>query len=251
MTTPASDMPAGPMADGVPLGRLECDAFCTCGYNLYRQAVVRDPRLDMALVRCPECGRWHPAGHGATAASVWMTRLAKLLLVAWILLLLVAAAMMVLIQTGFNLYAHEQVLWGNRYVHGYGAPEETYSRYGFFLFPFAMGIFAGLIQAVGMWHLRFLPRLVPMLLILGSAAFFSFASLSGYSDDYRVMANVAIVVTSGVTAAGWFITAAAGRVPARWLALLLVPPGPRQYLAFLWHADGREPPGVANLGDRR
>jgi hypothetical protein len=236
--------------DGAPLGRLECDAFCTCGYNLYRQAVVRDARLDVALVRCPECGRWHPAGHGATAASVWMTRLAKLLLVAWILLLLVAAAVMVLIQMAFNLYAHDQVLWGNYYSYGYGMPEETYGRYVFFLFPFGMGVFAGLIQAVGMWHLRFLPRLVPMLLILGSAAFFSLASLSGYSGDYQVMAYVAIIITSGVTALGWIVTAAAGRAPARWLALLLVPPGPRQYLAFLWHADGREPPGVCKRVDR-
>ncbi len=224
-TPPAQD------TGSAALGRLECDAFCSCGYNLFRQEVVRDERLDLPLVRCPECGKWHPAGHGATAASVWMTRLARVLLVAWMILLLLAAGLIVLVQLGFNLYAHEQVFNVNAY---YYRQEEGWGRYLFLLFPLGLGMFAGLVQAVSMWHLHPVARLVPMVIVLGAAWMLSIATTQGYPTVYREMAIFTFAATSGVTACGWFITVAGGRRPALWLGRLLIPPGARQYVQVLW-----------------
>jgi len=71
-------------------GILEVDAFCVgCHYNLHGQVVTVDDRLGIAVCRCPECGRFHPAGIGVTASSVWLRRFATLLLFVWVLIVLV------------------------------------------------------------------------------------------------------------------------------------------------------------------
>jgi hypothetical protein len=67
--------------------QLETDTFCVgCGYNLHGQPVVRDERLGLYVCRCPECGRFHPAGTGVTATNAWLNRLAIGLLVLWVLI---------------------------------------------------------------------------------------------------------------------------------------------------------------------
>ncbi len=72
---------------------IQADQFCTCGYNLHSQRVTYDERLDFPVVRCPECGKWHPAGHGSTALRPWLARLATVGLAIWIgVLLLIGAA---------------------------------------------------------------------------------------------------------------------------------------------------------------
>lgn len=70
---------------------LETDVFCErCGYNLHGQPVERDPRLGLMVCRCPECGGWHAAGRGITSASLWLARLATLVLFLWVLIVLFA-----------------------------------------------------------------------------------------------------------------------------------------------------------------
>lgn len=64
--------------------QLETDHFCDCGYNLHGQTVSRDERLGFMIVRCPECGRFHPAGHGVAARSLWLGRFATSMLLAWV-----------------------------------------------------------------------------------------------------------------------------------------------------------------------
>jgi prepilin signal peptidase PulO-like enzyme (type II secretory pathway) len=69
--------------------QIEVDTFCVeCGYNLHGQPVTRDERLGIFVCRCPECGRFHPAGTGTTATSTWMSRLGTALLVLWVLFVL-------------------------------------------------------------------------------------------------------------------------------------------------------------------
>ena len=77
-----TDSPTASLSDD--LGVIEGDQFCTCGYNLHGQRVQRDERLGFAVVRCAECGAFHPAGHGSTATRAWLRRLAGILLVVWI-----------------------------------------------------------------------------------------------------------------------------------------------------------------------
>ena len=70
---------------------LEVDTFCVeCAYNLLGEPVVREERLAIFMVRCPECGRFHPAGIGLTATQPWMNRLAMGLLILWVLIVLFA-----------------------------------------------------------------------------------------------------------------------------------------------------------------
>jgi hypothetical protein len=83
--------PLPPLKPAEKFARLETDTFCVeCGYNLHSQAVVRDERLGIFVCRCPECGRFHPAGVGVTATKPWANRLATALLVFWILIILFA-----------------------------------------------------------------------------------------------------------------------------------------------------------------
>jgi hypothetical protein len=79
---------------------IETDTFCVeCGYNLHTQPVTRDERLGIFVCRCPECGRFHPAGTGMTAQKVWLSRFATALLVFWVLVVL---TVIVLIGFGFG-----------------------------------------------------------------------------------------------------------------------------------------------------
>ncbi len=72
---------------------VEVDRYCeACGYNLHTQAVRRDPRTDVLLTRCPECGRYHAAADGATASRAWFRRLSSLALLLWVACVLAAAA---------------------------------------------------------------------------------------------------------------------------------------------------------------
>ena len=82
---------------------IEADQFCDCGYNLHGQTVTRDDRLGFPVVRCPECGAWHPAGHGSTATRAWLRRLAAVLLLVWALLLLAVAAVATLTVWGLSM----------------------------------------------------------------------------------------------------------------------------------------------------
>src|SRR5262245_23177127 len=88
MTETATD-PLPPLRPREKHARLAVDTFCAeCGYNLHSQEVTRDERLGIFVCRCPECGRFHPAGLGMTATRIWMQRLATVLLVFWILFVL-------------------------------------------------------------------------------------------------------------------------------------------------------------------
>ena len=85
------------------LGVLQSDQFCTCGYNLHGQKVTPDDRLDFPVVRCAECGRWHPAGHGSMATRPWLKRLAGLLLGVWLGGVLLWSALAGLLVFGFGV----------------------------------------------------------------------------------------------------------------------------------------------------
>src|SRR4051812_11718852 len=90
-----------------PLGRygqLETDAFCSgCGYNLHGQDVSMDERLAFLVCRCPECGRFHPAGANTSANSIWISRFCTILLVVWVGVVLACAALLMLALGGMQM----------------------------------------------------------------------------------------------------------------------------------------------------
>lgn len=114
------------------------------------------------------------------------------------------------------------------------------------LFSAAIGLPGGVFVAVLFWHWR--PQnyvwmaLVPFI----SAAFV--VGILFFEEDYELIrfwgtqralfwASIqALFVGAGILV---------GRPFARLLVRMFIPPRPRQYLAFLWKADGKVPPGVA------
>lgn len=91
MTDTALADPIAPLRPPEKSAYLETDTFCVeCGYNLHAQPVTRDERLGIFICRCPECGRFHPAGTGVTATSTWLRRFATALLGIWVVIALSA-----------------------------------------------------------------------------------------------------------------------------------------------------------------
>ena len=103
---------------------LETDVFCqTCGYNLRSQPVTRDDRLGIFICRCPECGRFHAAGTGVTAASLWTARIATSLLVIWVLVVL-SALFWIVIGLGAIAVGHTETFSYRRLETLDGQPAE-------------------------------------------------------------------------------------------------------------------------------
>ena len=293
----------GEVGRPAPLARhavIQSDQFCPCGYNLFGQRVDRDERLGFEVVRCPECGRFSPAGHGTPSSRPWLRRIAAGMLALWVLLILAilgAAAMTLLglyvagseafltyvqVERGTdqpveydggydptiqgypfrNIVSGQavaetnleriQVPYDHPVVRAVGSSTNTpYSVDGEpppWAWPLLLGIGGliglglGVLAAAFLWHLGW-PRWLLLLLPagVGATAWSIFAGNAG--GQYRLVGDwylTRIGVAAGVTAAGIAVGLVLGRRVARGLARLLVPPGPRQALAFLWHADGKE-----------
>ena len=100
------------MSQPQPPGVVEADQFCPCNYKLHGQRVTIDERLGFPVVRCPECGRFSPAGHGSTATRAWLRRLAAVLLLAWVLLLVGVAAVVTMAAFGLQMaHFQEHTTW--------------------------------------------------------------------------------------------------------------------------------------------
>ena len=94
-----------PSAPPQIIGKVETDLFCTqCHYNMHGLDVLRDARLDMAIVRCPECGKFHPAGLSTGAGRVWLSRLAFFLISFWVLFLIVGV-----LTLGFGFFCTDMI----------------------------------------------------------------------------------------------------------------------------------------------
>jgi hypothetical protein len=120
MTDTSTDFP--PLKTAERYLQLEVDTFCVeCGYNLHAQPVTRDERLGIFICRCPECGRFHPAGTGLTATRPWMNRLAVGLLVLWVLFVL-HAIFWIVMGLGVVTVAHTEIATNRRPVTLDGQP---------------------------------------------------------------------------------------------------------------------------------
>ena len=291
--------PPEPAPTPPPLARhavLHADQICPCGYNLFGQRVDRDERLGFEVVRCPECGRFSPAGLGTPSARPWLRRLSTLMLAAW-----AAALFAVFVVAGLSLWglltAGSEALLTTRYVapgtdrplnQNYDpqkgmtwtdaqtgeevsavasqmvrvpydhpiAKNSSAAFYGydqdgppFWLWPVLLsldgliGLALGTLVAAGLWHAGRVRW--GLLLLLAVPATLTLLPLSAAGPTYRlihgwyaarVMIGVAFAFAAMALGIGF------GRHLARGLASLLIPPGPRQALAFLWHADGRALP---------
>lgn len=281
-----------------PLARhqvIESDQFCPCSYNLHGQRVERDERLEFEVVRCPECGRWHPAGLGSTAMRPWLGRLAVLLLAVWALVLIGSAAAVMGTILGFHfslpmmdaVYVTIETSSGRPVGWNYGADagttayiyldtkevasgtgimntavpsghplaqfeehhfwrQETWEYVVVWSIPLLIAFIAGIVQTVVLWHL---PRLSQFIVPIALTAlpYGVMVLIAFTNDDFTYMRPTMLTqgaILFGATLTSWSLGILIGRPIGRGLTRLLIPPRPRQVLAFLWHADGKTMPGM-------
>ncbi len=317
MTAAPSDDAARPLTAAERRGQIEVDTFCPgCHYNLHGQAVMVDDRLGIPVCRCPECGRFAPAGVGVTAATVWVRRLATLLLFAWVAIVAGATVALSIALGGVSAgslgaytntvlvdpdgrpvsylpsttnggYGGTQVIAGtatpvtsahqasvlhpilggpavtdrrfdasNPYYYGGGNPTHTaLQEDGPGPAPWAwlagvslaLGTVAGGLCVSLLWHWPRRRYAWCLLVPVAPAVFLSLIYLA--NEQYQLIRGPAVgraALMAAVQGLGVLIGLAVGRPLARALVRTVVPPKPRQALAFLWQVDGKVAPSAAD-----
>jgi hypothetical protein len=158
------------------VGTIQTDTFCAgCGYNLFSQGVVRDPNTAILLCRCPECGKFTPAGVATIADSGWR-RAAGGLLIFLRAIVLLGLIVLALILMGVIPYALADemisfVHYRLTYYDSVGWPRQIlFTRVALSVCAAGVGLGAGLIAVVGFYHWRkryyYLLCLAPLLVLL-------------------------------------------------------------------------------------
>ncbi len=243
------------------LAYVEVDRYCPkCAYNLRTQPVRRDGPTQLLVARCPECGAFDAVAGTMTATKPWLSRLATLGLLMWILAVLGAIFGLSLAQGAVTIgtiagFTTWQQIQGP--IVTTGSFRSTYQRV---LKPDYRGRnydFIITLAVFGSFVLAFL--LVAMLVVVchhwGRAVVACFAvvhtsvvsafvweiweqdmpELIDWGKEYIV--GFALVRLIGALSAVW-----AGRPLARLTVRIFLPPRVRSVLAFLWLADGLDLP---------
>lgn len=233
---------------------VELDRFCDgCAYNLRTQAVFRDAGTGLWLVRCPDCGRLHPAQLLTTAGRAWLFRLATLGLFVWIIAFLALAAIGTIALMGVQVGTFEELTssWGVARHYDWSLEQKgTFLAFVSFVslaIPF-VGV-TGLSIAAhhwARWGYALVALLIPILpLVIAVGVVRKDAPHLQCDAAWHLGGHWAIQTLGGLTGAFF------GRPAARLLATLFIPPSVRPVLAFLWHADGKPGPSARKAGARR
>jgi hypothetical protein len=253
---------------GVVLGRLEVDHFCDqCGYNLHGQLVTREPHTDLLVCRCSECGRFHPAAQGVTAGRLWLNRLALFLVLVWICIVVSVVLALGGAHLGICIGTLEELTetrfinpltpptsgpftvppgYVPRFEHIVRPPDKDTPAFLALMFglTFALGYVLVTWLAVTMHHWRrvyYLVFIVAFALLAGTVETWMWTLYAPELSDWAALyirGFGATCLVSGILAA------LTGRAAARLLVRIVLPPRPRQVLAFLWTADRLPLPSV-------
>lgn len=244
---------------------VETDRFCdACGYNLRTQAVRRDPRTEILLCRCPECGRFHPASEAATAGRLWLQRLMTLLLAFWIILIGSAVCGFAVGQGSITAFTLDALTYNERV----SMPGGRSGRYTYVLQPrpvvrepgllcaisgstsLGLGLFASFAAVVVFPHWRrwiysavALAWPVAVALVVVYIWWTVAPHLMRWGWPY-IWGHALVCILGGV------VGAAIGRPLARLIVRLCLPPRLRPALSYLWVADGLPPPSGAEVPQR-
>ena len=246
---------------GPIIAYVEVDRYCpTCAYNLRTQPVRRDGPTQLLVARCPECGGFDAVANTMTAAKAWLSRLALLGLLMWIMVLLWSIFGLSFAQGAVTLVTLEEFTTWQQVPAPLVTPGTRTSTYQRVLKPDYLARDYDFIVSMaifGSFALAFL--LIAMLVVVchhwrrGVFACFAVVhtfvvsafvweiwqydipALFDWSKKYIVW--FAIVRLIGALVAVW-----AGRPFARLTVRIFLPPRIRSVLAFLWLADGLDPP---------
>ena len=241
---------------GLIIAYVEVDRYCPqCAYNLRTQPVRLDGPTQLLVARCPECGSFDAVANAMTATKPWLNRLALLGLVLWILFLLWAIFSLSFAQGAIN-YAtleefttYQQVTAGTRTSTYQRVLRQDYLTRDYDLimsvaifgsFTLAFVLVAILVVACHHWRRVVFACFAVVQTFLVSALVLEIwqqdmPALFEWGKKYII--GFTIVRLIGALLAVW-----AGRPLARLTVRIFLPPRVRSVLAFLWLADGLEPP---------
>ncbi|HQA46692.1 MAG TPA: hypothetical protein PK579_19270 [Phycisphaerae bacterium] len=237
------------------LSQIETDRFCEgCGYNLRMQGVRRNPRLEILVVRCPECNRYHPVAPAGTLRQIWWQRFAGLLMVGYALLLLSVIVGFGLVEFGITVGTIEMLgahTWDP--VTGQSHALPLYQRpddpdYAFVLSMAAIGSLLTGYVAVALatiachhwprWGYAVFAAAIPLTV---TAVIWALLMLE-VDDMMSAVPRFYAALLASLQIVGGLLAVRTGRPVARGVIRLLLPPNLRTYMAFLWSADNLQPP---------
>ncbi len=240
-----------PWFAGLPkVAAVEIDRYCEgCGYNLRTQPVRRDDRTQVALVRCPECGRYQAAAQTATPLRPWLQRLGVLGLWAWMLFLLCFGGLLLFLSGVVSYGSLDQLTTWRQGPQGQYqlVVRERDEYWGWFLaavISASAGLAftgAGLIVVAchhwRRWAYAALALVGP--LIPAALVWLTWREEAPHLLEWGTPYIAAHLATQWCAA---LIAVFAGRPLARVLIRILLPGRARSALAFLWLADEKPPP---------
>jgi len=253
---------------------VETDRYCDgCGYNLRTQAVCRDPRINILLCRCPECGRFHAATDVVTAARPWLNRLSTLLLFIWIVIVTHGAVGIVVLEFASTAISVDELITRQRipvttapastvrrrsaranliymapYRYKYSMRKMTRELKAFIGFviggSFALGFVGATFLMVIFYHWRKRYYFIVVLtvpVLIGISAYYIWKI-----DAHEIMESILPYILANTIAQllGGLVGVLWGRPFVRLLLCIFLPPRLRQYLTFLWLVDGKQFPSI-------
>jgi hypothetical protein len=251
-------------ASAKTIGRIETDMFCPqCHYNLHGLDVRLDPRLDIAIIRCPECGKFSPAGIATGAGRIWLHRLATFLITLWIGTIVLAIAggtffTFILDMIGFDGFLHFEYQnpvggpHGFRYIHRPSTAADFHSFEAFFLAHsllvtacILLGWLLGSFLSVFLWHIRKRFHLWTLILPIAAAILawkLYFEDFKRFSSDTPAWASSMACWMACWQLLGLLAGISLGRPIARLLLRALLTKRLVHYVRYLWEIDGKSPP---------
>ncbi|MCG3137027.1 MAG: hypothetical protein HJJLKODD_00868 [Phycisphaerae bacterium] len=261
MSLEASSPPV-PSYDTWPvIAHVETDRYCDyCGYNLNTQVVRRDPDLQLLLVRCPECGRLHPAGELLTSRYIWFRRWALSIAIVWIIILLGLLILLTIMQGALCrmplevLSGWDKIMTatGEKWVRQPQLDAELKVQVYFWggLGSVTLGGLMGLLAVVCCYHLRrsrYYLFFFVWALLIGGVIVGVWRSEEPQLLIWglpHILRQSLIYLIGAVAAIIW------GRAFARWMLTIILPPKIRQVMSFLWLVDGLPPPAIPAAGEK-
>ena len=227
------------------VARVETDRFCErCGYNLRSASVRQDPRTDLLLCRCPECGKFHAANDAATAGRLWLRRMTTALLWRWILLIIVGAAALLFSQFAtlgmFLVYLVETRHMASRHPQRY---QEAWWTANAIVLALCVlwGSLGGFLCAAFLPHWRRW-SLACGIVCWPLAVAFCLKLLLNYNPPPLMGTMQYVMVYTWISIAAGLPMVWLGRPMARGLIVILLPRRLRPAMGYLWLADGKPPP---------
>lgn len=216
------------------LAQAEADYFCErCGYNLHGQPVRRDPGTAILLMRCPECGTFHPAVGASSAARLWVARWARAMLTVWVFVAYSGIATVVilhsgLMEAGLTLIQQASIRtpidWSRVYLIAGGVSAAS-AAMGFA----ASGLSAMIFPHWKRWSLVVAALAWPVMSATATTVWVNQLQLA-----YRSVGIGYILLFAGAFAAGGLVGAGVGHALARLIVRIVVPPPARQAFTHLW-----------------